>query len=102
MHRRRRVRKKLHRRFLKTVCAFVVTFDDALRQRLLGSAPGEEFVLDATCSAGLGRLTRRWGLRYRAALARKHGTGTATVAYWAEEFPAVRDHAVIFDLADLG
>jgi hypothetical protein len=94
------LRKKLHRRFLTTVCAFVVTFDDSLRRKLLESAPGEQFDLDGDCNPGIGRLMRRWGLRYRAAVARRNGPGTATVTYWAEEFPVVRDQAVIFDRRD--
>src|SRR6476469_1264242 len=99
---RRRLRKKRHREFLTTVCAYVVTFDDELRQRLLQSEPGAFFQIDGSCSRGMQRLIRAHGLRYQIAVARKVAQATAVVVYWAEEFPSVRDDAVIFSADDLG
>lgn len=99
---RRRLRKKRHREFLTTVCAYVVTFDDGLRERLLSSVPGTPFRIDGGCSPGMGRIVRGRGLRYWVTVARKLVPATAVVVYWAEEFPAVRDEAVIFSAADLG
>jgi hypothetical protein len=40
-------------------------------------------------------------LRYFITVVRRIAPETAVVAYWAEEFPTVRDTAVIFSLADL-
>jgi len=98
----RRLRKKQHREFLTTVCAYVVTFDDGLRERLLRSEPGTPFQIDGSCSPGMQRLIQGRGLRYWVTVARKLAPATAVVVYWAEEFPAVRDEAVIFSAADLG
>jgi hypothetical protein len=102
MHRRKRLRKKLHRLYLSTVCAWVVTFDDVLRQRLRGSEPGTPFPIRDHSHRGVQRLLRRWGLRYLVATVRKLAPQTATVVYWAQEFPEVRDQAVIFSAQDLG
>ncbi len=99
---RRRLRKKLHREFLTTVCAYVVTFDDELRKRLLEVEPGMPFPIEGKCSPGMQRLLRGRGLRYAVTVARKLAPATAVVVYWAEEFPSVRDEAVIFSLDDLG
>lgn len=99
---RRRLRKKRHRQFLTTVSAYVVTFDDGLRARLLQSEPGTPFRIDGVCSPGIQRLVRGNGLKYWVTVARKLAPATAVVAYWADEFPAIRDEAVIFSLADLG
>jgi hypothetical protein len=99
---RRRLRKKWHREFLTTVCAYVVTFDDSLRQQLLKSEPGTPFRIDGGCSPGMKRLVRGHGLRYWVTVARKLAPATAVVVYWAEEFPSVRDDAVIFSADDLG
>ena len=96
------MRKKRHRQFLTTVCAYVVAFDDGLRARLLHYEPGTPFRIDGRCSPGILRLVEGRGLRYRVAVARKLAPATAVVVYWAEEFPAVRDEAVIFSAADLG
>jgi hypothetical protein len=96
------LRKKRHREFLVTVCADAVTSDTALRDRLLRSKPGTPFPVEGGYSAWLGRLMRGLGLRYWVTIARKLGPSTAVVVYWAEEFPSVRDEAVIFSLADLG
>ena len=102
MRRRKRLRKKLHRLHLTTVCAWVVTFDDELRQRLLDAAPGKPFPVLGGSHIGIQRLIRRWGLRYCIALRRRLASRTATVVYWAQEFPNVRDEAVIFSVEDLG
>src|SRR5438552_723987 len=98
---RRRLRKKRHRAYLTTVCAYVVTFDDGLRERLLQSEPGTPFRIDGSCGPGIQLLVRRYGLRYWVMLARKLGPTTAVVVYGAEEFPSVRDEAVIFSVDDL-
>jgi hypothetical protein len=60
---RKRLRKKRHREFLTTVCAYVVTFDDGLRQRLLQCEPGAPFLIDGSCSPGMQRLVQGHGLR---------------------------------------
>ena len=99
---RKRLRKKRHREFLTTVCAYVVTFDDRLRARLLQSEPGTTLRIDGGCSPGMERFVRGHGLRYCVTVARKVAPATAVVVYWAEEFPAVRDEAVIFSATDLG
>jgi len=99
---RRRLRKKLHREFLTIVCAYVATFDEELRQRLLHSEPGRPFRIDGSFSPGIQRLVRGRGLRYWITLAHKLAPASAVVVYWAEEFPAVRDEAVIFSAEDLG
>lgn len=98
---RRRLRKKRHRAFLTTVCAYVVTFDDSLRQRLLQSEPMTPFQIDGRCSLGIHRLMRRHRLRYLIAVVSKLAPATAVVVYWAEEFPSVRDEAIIFSRDDL-
>jgi hypothetical protein len=98
---RKRLRKKRHREFLTTVCAYVVTFDDGLRQRLLQCEPGTPFLIDGSCSPGMQRLVQGQALRYWVTVARKLAPATAVVVYWAEEFPSVRDEAVIFSAADL-
>jgi hypothetical protein len=94
--------EEAHREYLVTVCAYVVTFDDGLRNRLLRSEPGTRFRIDGSCSPGMQRLIQGHGLRYWVSVARKLGPATAVVTYWAEEFPSVRDEAVIFLAADLG
>jgi hypothetical protein len=99
---RKRLRKKRHREFLTTVCAYVVTFDGGLRDRLLRSEPGTPFRIDGSCSEGMRRLIEGRRLRYRVTVARKLGPATVVVVYWAEEFPPVRDQAVLFSAADLG
>src|SRR5437660_1095296 len=99
---RRRLRKKLHRKFLTTVCGYVVTFDDELRQRLLQSEPGTPVQIEGSCSPGMQRLVRGRGLRYLIAVARKFAPATAIVVYWADECPSVRAEAVIFSVNDLG
>jgi hypothetical protein len=99
---RKRWRKKRHRQFLTRVCADAVSSDAALRNRLLRSEPGTPFEIDGRYNEQVGRLMRGHGLRYWATVARRLGPSTAVVAYWAGEFPAVRDEAVFFSLADLG
>lgn len=99
---RRRLRKKRHRQFLDTVCAYVVTFDDDLRQRLLSTEPGTPFPIDGRCRPGMYRLVQRHGLRYWVTAARRLAPSTAVVVYWAEEFPSVRGDAVIFSVDDFG
>jgi hypothetical protein len=99
---RKRLRKNRHREHLTTVCAYVVTFDDGLRARLLQSEPGTPFQIEGRCNPGMQRLIQGHGLRYWVTVARKLGPATAVVVYWAEEFPSVRDEAVIFSAADLG
>jgi hypothetical protein len=94
--------EEAHHEHLTTVCAYVVTFDDGLRDRLLQSEPGTPFRIDGSCSPGMQRLIEEHGLRYWVTVARKLGPATATVVYWAEEFPSVKDEAVIFSTADLG
>ena len=98
---RRRLRKKRHREFLTTICAWVVTFDHRLRENLLRSKPGTAFDVDGACSAWVQRDIRKHGLRYRVALAHKLAPGTAYADYWAAEFPMVRDQCLIFSAADL-
>jgi hypothetical protein len=48
------------------------------------------------------RLVQGHGLRYWVTVVRELAAATAVVVYWAEEFPSVRDEAVIFSMADLG
>ena len=71
------MRKKRHRQFLTTVCAYVVAFDDGLRARLLHYEPGTPFRIDGRCSPGILRLVEGRGLRYRVAVARKLAPATA-------------------------
>ena len=92
---RRRLRKKWHRYYLTTVCAWVVTFDDELRQYLLESEPATPFRVEGTCSLGIQRLIQGRCLRYWVTVVRKLAPSTAAVVYWAEEFPSVRVEAVI-------
>jgi len=99
---RRRLRKKLHREFLTTVCAWIVTFDDDLRDRLLTLEPGTPLEIRGSRDRHIQRLIDRGRLRYQIALAKKWAPQTARVIYWAQEFPTVRDDAVIFSLAELG
>src|SRR5687768_13441203 len=99
---RRRLRKKVHRRHLTTVCAYVVTFDEGLRQRLLESEPGVPYRVDGLPGHRVCRLMGGLALRYSVTLVRKLAPSTAVVAYWADEFPTVRDEAVIFSREDLG
>src|SRR5262245_64835396 len=94
--------EEAHREHLTTVCAYVVTFDDGLRDRLLQSEPGTPLRIDGGCSPGMQRLIEEHGLRYWVTVARKLGPATATVVYWAEEFPSLKDEALIFSAADLG
>lgn len=101
MRHRRRLRKKLHRRFLTIVCAYVVTFDDDLRAALLTSPAGTPFQIDGACSRGIARLMRCWGLVSCVAAIRRLSPETATVACWSQEFPVVRDEVVIFSIADM-
>lgn len=96
------MRKKRHREYLTTICAYVVTFDDGLRDRLLRAEPGTPFQIDGSCRPGIRRLLEDHRLRYWVTVARKLGPATAVVVYCAEEFPSVRDEAVIFSAADLG
>src|SRR5262249_30184784 len=98
---RLRLRKKRHREFLTTVCGYVVTFDDELRNHLLQSEPGTPYRVDGSCSPGTDRLIRRQSLRYWVMLSRKVAPATAMLVFWAEEFPSVREEAVIFSLIDL-
>src|SRR3954462_8611591 len=74
-----------HREHLTTVCAYVVTFDDGLRGRLLQSEPGTPFRIDGSCSPGMERLIQDHGLRYWVTVARKLGPATATVVYTVAE-----------------
>ena len=99
---RRRLRKKLHRKYVTLVCAWAVTFDDDLRQRLLHSQPRVSFAIGCDCSPGMQRLKGVQGLRYCVAMTRKLTPATAAVVYWSEEFPSVRDEAIIFSASDLG
>jgi hypothetical protein len=99
---RKRLRKKRHRDHLLEVCGYVVTFDDGLLDQLLRPEPGTPFRVDGDCSAGIKRLIQAYGLRFWVAVARKLGPATAVVVFWAEEFPAVKDEALIFSAADLG
>lgn len=97
---RQRLRKKLHRQYLVTICGFVVTFDDQLRKRLLASEPGTLFRIDGNCRPWVERLLRKHRLRFCVTLARKLGPACAVVVYWAEEFPVVRDEAALFSIKD--
>jgi hypothetical protein len=99
---RRRLRKKRHHKYLTTVCAWAVTFDDELRQRLLQSEPGAPFRIEERYSAWMQRLVQGRGLRYCVAVARKLAPTTTVVVYWAEDFPSVRDEAVLFSAENLG
>jgi hypothetical protein len=99
---RKRLRKKRHREFLTTVCAYVVTFDDGLRDRLLRSEPGTPFPINSESTAIMKRLIRGHGLRYWVKVGRMVTPATAVVVYWADEFPSIRDEAVIFSAAELG
>jgi hypothetical protein len=101
MSRKKRLRKKLHRKYLTTVCAWVLTFDDELRDRLLKSEAATPFPILSSSHRGIQGLMRRWRLRFWVAMAWKHAPQTATVVYWAAEFPEVRDEAVIFSRVDL-
>ena len=101
MRRRRRLRKKLHRRFLTTVCASIVSSDDELRQALLASEPGTLFKIDGASSQGIGKLMRHWDLVYWVTVVHRFSPTMAIVAYRAEQFPTVGDEAVIFALNDL-
>lgn len=94
--------EEVHREHLTTVCAYVVTFDNGLRDRLLQSDPGTPYRIEGSCSPGMRRLIEEHGLRYCVTVARKLGPATAAVVYWAEDFPSIRDEAVIFSAADLG
>jgi hypothetical protein len=94
--------EEAHREYLTTVCAYVVTFDDGLRARLLQSEPGTPLPINGSCSPGMRRLIQEHELRYWVTVARKLGPATAVVAYWAEDFPSLRDEVVIFSAADLG
>jgi hypothetical protein len=102
MRGRKRQRKKLHRRFLTTICGWVVTFDDDLRQQLLASRPGAPFLIEGASHRGIRRLLARWKLRYFVTVVERFPLQTAAVVYWAAEFPKVRDELVIFSNADLG
>lgn len=55
--------EEARREHLTTVCAYVVTFDDELRDRLLQSEPGTPFRIDGSCSPGMQRLIEKLGLR---------------------------------------
>jgi hypothetical protein len=96
------LRKKRHREFLVTVCAHALDADVELRGRLLRSEPGTPLPVGGGYNQWAGRLIRRHRLRYWATAVRILGPSTAVVLFWAEEFPAVRDEAVIFSTADLG
>jgi hypothetical protein len=99
---RKRMRKKRHREFLTTVCAYVVTFDDGLRDRLLRSEAGTPFPIDSESTVIMRRLIRGHGLRYWVKVSHMVAPATAVVVYWANEFPSIRDEAVIFSAAELG
>jgi hypothetical protein len=99
---RKRLRKKRHSAFLRDICGYVVAFDDELRQLLLKSDPGTPFPIDGRCNEEMQRLVRSYHLRYRITVARKLGPTTGIVVYWAEEFPSLRDEALIFSADDLG
>lgn len=93
---RKRLRKKRHREFLTTVCAYVAATDVRLREALLASTPGTPFPIDGSCHRHMQRLIDRHRLKYEVALARRLSPGLAVVVYWAEEFPSVCDDAVLF------
>jgi hypothetical protein len=101
MRRRKRLRKKVHRRYLTTVVGYLSAMDDSLRQRLLSSEAGEPFAIRVGSKLPIDRLIRRWGLNYWVRASRKLAAGTAVIAFWAAEFPEVWDEAVIFNRADL-
>src|SRR4051812_41010831 len=92
---RRRLRKKLHRKYLTTICAYIVTFDDELRRMLLESDPGVPFRIAGVPGRPFLQLMRGLGLRYSVCIRRKIGPLSAVVTYWSDEFPTVRDDAVI-------
>jgi hypothetical protein len=100
MRRRKRLRKKLHRKYLTTVCGWVLTFDDSLRDQLLVSEAGTGFPIVLSRHRGMRRLMLRWTLRYSVAVIHQLAPQTATIAYWAQEFPAIKDEAVIFSTED--
>src|SRR5687767_15163818 len=97
---RRRLRKKLHQKYLDTVCVDAVT-NGELRQRLLEGEPFTPFRVEGG-DPRVQRLVRGRSLRYWAAVAQKLAPSTAVVIYWADEFPTVWNEAVIFSFADLG
>src|SRR5262249_21728791 len=76
---RRRLRKKRHRELLTTVCAYVVTEDANLRERLLQSEPGTPFPINKDCATSMLDLIRGNGLRYWVTVARKLAPATAVV-----------------------
>jgi hypothetical protein len=98
---RKRLRKKQHREYISTICAYVATFDSELRDRLLRSNPGTPFRVEGTCNPRVVRMIRWHQLRYWITVRHKLSPQTAVVAYWAEEFPNIRDEAVIFATTDL-
>jgi hypothetical protein len=97
----RRLRKKLHRQYLATVCGWLVTFDDQLRYKLLESEAGTPFRTEGCGNSTMRRFVRGRRLRYCVMVARKIAPATAVVVYWAEDFPTVRDEAVVFACSDL-
>jgi hypothetical protein len=76
---RRRLRKKLHRKYLTTVCAHAVTFDDHLRRQLLKSVPATPFRIENSYSPGIQRLMHGRRLSYWVTLAKKLAPDTAIV-----------------------
>src|SRR5262249_11214208 len=102
MRRRKRLRKKLHHRYLTTVAGYLVGMDDGLRQRLVDSEPGPRVAIKSGFRPWIDRLLRRWGLRYWVAVAQKRAPRTAVVVFGAAGFPEVRDEAVMFDVSELG
>ena len=99
---KRRLRKKLHRKFLLDVCLTAITFDDELRNSLFHLEVGTVAVIRGCCRPWATKLMRQWRLCYSFAALRRIAPEAVSVAFWSDEFPSIRNDALIFTRGERG
>jgi hypothetical protein len=120
MKRRKRLRKKLHRRFLDSV-ADAISMASEWRAKLFAAVPAMQFVaqkpaadtllegcirqteaesfeVHASSLPGLPRLIRRLALQYRVTVQCRFTETWASMEVWAAEFPEIKKEAMIYRL----
>src|SRR5262245_36729373 len=108
MDRQKRVREKLHRRFLDDV-ACAVRMSSEWRVKLFAAAPPpvcfyyddqESFEVRPNSLPGLGPRLPRFGLTYRVAVVSGLSKAWAVAEIWAAEFPHIRKDVEIFGMRE--